>query len=150
MIYSGHNKFLEAYDCKLKQDILFQIFPHCLPSDNPQQAKSSSGIGAGGKRNCIRGKVGGSKEERESDEGYHALFSVSSHSVIDVISIEFYVISQIRRSGQHKKLSIPSQTNFGWHAEVWHNQCQICKQRLASRIRQHSPGLTRHWSSHQN
>ena len=88
VVCSSRNKFTEAYDCKLKQDILFQIFPHCLPSDNPQQAESSSVIGPGGKRNCIRGKAGGGKEERESDEGYHALFSVSFCYVIDMALIE--------------------------------------------------------------
>ena len=88
VIYSGRDKYHKAYDCKLKQEILFRIFPHCLPSDNPQQAESSSGVGAGGNRNCIRGKAGGSKEERESDDGYHALFSVSSHCVINVASTD--------------------------------------------------------------
>lgn len=75
---SGRNKYLEAYDCKLNREILFRMFPHCLPADNPQQAESSSGIGPGGNRNCVRGKAGGGKEERESDDGYQALFSVSS------------------------------------------------------------------------
>jgi hypothetical protein len=70
VVFSGRDKYLEAYDCKLKQKILFRIFPHCLPADNPQQAESSSGVGPGGNRNCIRGKVGGGKEERESDDGY--------------------------------------------------------------------------------
>jgi len=76
-VYSGRNNYLEAYDCKLRREILFRVFPHCLPSDNPQQAESSSGVGPGGNLNCIQGKAGGGKEERESDNGYHALFSVS-------------------------------------------------------------------------
>lgn len=80
-VCSGRDKYLEAYNCKLRREILFRIFPHCLPSDNPQQAESSSGVGPGGNLNCIHGKAGGGKEERESDEGYHALFSVSSHHV---------------------------------------------------------------------
>lgn len=79
VVCSGRDKYLEAYDCKLEQEILFRIFPHSLPGDNPQQAESSSGVGPGGNRNCIRGEAGGGKEERESDDGYHALFSVSSH-----------------------------------------------------------------------
>ena len=82
VVCSGRDKYLEAYDCKLKREILFRVFPHCLPSDNPQQAESSSGVGAGGNRNCIRGKVGGSKEERETNDGYHALFSVSPHHIM--------------------------------------------------------------------
>jgi hypothetical protein len=147
--FSGRDKYLRAYDCKLKQEILFRVFPHCLPSDNPQQAESSSGVGPGGNRNCIRGKVGGGKEEQETDDGYHALFSVSPSYVINVVSAEMCTISQTRRNGQYTRLSTPLQTNFGWHAEVWHNLCQICKQILESRIRWHSSGLTRYWSGHQ-
>jgi hypothetical protein len=64
------------------------MFPHCLPSDNPQQAESSSGVGPGGNRNCIRGGAGGGNEERESENGYCALFSVSSPCVIDVALIK--------------------------------------------------------------
>ena len=77
LVYSDHDKYLEAYNCKLRQEILFQIFPHCLPSDNPQQAESASSIGPGGNRNCICGKAGGSKEEQECNDTYHALFSMS-------------------------------------------------------------------------
>ena len=89
LVHSGCSKYLEAYDCKLRREILFQVFPHCLPSDNPQQAESSSGVGPGGNLNCIHGKAGGGKEERESDKGYHALFSVSSHHAIDVALVKF-------------------------------------------------------------
>lgn len=81
---------MEAYDCKLGRDILFRVFPHCLPSDNPQGAESASVIGPGGRRNCVRGKAGGDKEERESDEGYHALFGVSSHYVVDTELAEIW------------------------------------------------------------
>jgi hypothetical protein len=87
---SGRDKFLEAYDCKLGRKILFRVFPHCLPSDNPQQAESSSVVGPGGNLNCVRGEAGGDKEERESDEGYHALFSVSSRHVVDVVLAEIW------------------------------------------------------------
>ena len=82
-VYSGREKYLEAYDCKLRREILFRVYPHCLPSDNPQQAESSSGVGPGGNLNCVHGKAGGGKEERESYKGYLALFSVRSHHVFD-------------------------------------------------------------------
>jgi hypothetical protein len=75
---SGHEKYISAYDCQLKREILFRIFPHHLPADNPQQAESSSGIGGNGNLNCIRDKSGGTKEQKESNEGYHALFLVSN------------------------------------------------------------------------
>lgn len=88
VVHSGRNKFLEAYDCKLGRNILFRVFPHCLPSDNPQQAESLSVIGPGGKRNCVRGKAGGDKEDRESDEGYHTLFYVSFRPVVSMALVE--------------------------------------------------------------
>ena len=88
---SGREKYISAYDCHLKREILFRIFPHHLPADNPQQAESSSGIGGNGNLNCIRDKSGGTKEQKESNEGYHALFSVSDHHdfVHNIDGIEF-------------------------------------------------------------
>ncbi|KAF9786365.1 hypothetical protein BJ322DRAFT_1099898 [Thelephora terrestris] len=71
----GHEKYIPAYDCLLQREILFRIFPHNLPADNPQHAESASGIGGNGNLNCIRDKSGGTKEQKESDEGYHALFA---------------------------------------------------------------------------
>ena len=76
---SGREKYIPAYDCQLEREILFHIFPHHLPADNPQQVESASGIGANGNLNCIRDKSGGTKEQKESDAGYHALFAVSNH-----------------------------------------------------------------------
>ncbi|KAF8972139.1 hypothetical protein BDZ97DRAFT_2015119 [Flammula alnicola] len=67
-------KWKEAYDCKLEQEILFQIFPHALPADNPQQAESCSCGGLGGSHNCRYDENGGSKEYKETDEGYHSMF----------------------------------------------------------------------------
>ncbi|TFY77625.1 hypothetical protein EWM64_g6387 [Hericium alpestre] len=63
-----------AYDCHLNQEILFQIFPHVYPADNPQQAESMSVVGQKGKFNCRYDTMGGMEAERESDEGYHAHF----------------------------------------------------------------------------
>ncbi|KAJ8503094.1 hypothetical protein ONZ45_g11160 [Pleurotus djamor] len=63
-----------AYDCELEQDILFQIIPHILPADNPQQAELSSHIGLKGNYFCRRDSVGGSSQEKESTEGYNTLF----------------------------------------------------------------------------
>jgi hypothetical protein len=77
--HSGREKYIPAYDCQLGCEILFRVFPHHLPADNPQQAESASGIGGNGNFNCIRDKSGGTKEQKESDEGYHALFAVSDH-----------------------------------------------------------------------
>ena len=76
---SGREKYILAYNCQLEHKILFYIFPHHLPADNPQQVESALGIGANGNLNCIWDKSGGTKEQKESDAGYHALFVVSNH-----------------------------------------------------------------------
>ncbi|KAJ3924864.1 MAG: hypothetical protein NXY57DRAFT_968859 [Lentinula lateritia] len=65
----------EAYDCELETDILFQIIPHLLPADNPQQAESASHVGGKGNLPCRRDMIGGTSIQRESDTGYEAFFS---------------------------------------------------------------------------
>ncbi|KAJ7791591.1 hypothetical protein B0H14DRAFT_3094462 [Mycena olivaceomarginata] len=67
----------EAYDCELEQEILFEIIPHVLPADNPQQSETASHIGMGGNLGCRRALTGGSKEQQESDHGYRALYAPS-------------------------------------------------------------------------
>ncbi|KAJ7893639.1 hypothetical protein B0H14DRAFT_2559622 [Mycena olivaceomarginata] len=64
----------EAYNCELEQEILFEIIPHALPADNPQQSETSSHIGIGGSLLCRRDLADGTKEYRETDEGYQALY----------------------------------------------------------------------------
>ncbi|EAU92084.2 hypothetical protein CC1G_09605 [Coprinopsis cinerea okayama7 len=65
-----------AYDCQNKEEILFQLIPHLLPADNPQQSEHASHIGGNGLSNCRRDTTGGRDEEKETDEGYCALFKV--------------------------------------------------------------------------
>ncbi|KAJ7757921.1 hypothetical protein B0H16DRAFT_1457492 [Mycena metata] len=66
----------EAYDCELEQEILFEIIEHVLPADNPQQSETSSHIGMMGNLGCRRDDAGGSKEDCETNEGYHAMYMV--------------------------------------------------------------------------
>jgi hypothetical protein len=75
-LYSVPGTWHEAYDCELEQEILFEIIPHLLPADNPQQSETASHIGMGGNLGCRRDLNGGTKEQRESDEGYRAFYSV--------------------------------------------------------------------------
>ncbi|KAJ3982098.1 hypothetical protein F5890DRAFT_1416419 [Lentinula detonsa] len=65
----------EAYDCELEMDILFQIIPHLLPADNPQQAETSSHVGGQGNLPCRQDLIGGTKNQKETDAGYKAFFS---------------------------------------------------------------------------
>ncbi|KAJ7778812.1 hypothetical protein DFH07DRAFT_865489 [Mycena maculata] len=64
----------EAYDCELEEEIIFEIIPHVLPADNPQQSETCSHIGMAGSLGCRRDLTGGTKEYQETDEGYHAFY----------------------------------------------------------------------------
>ncbi|KAJ7083339.1 hypothetical protein B0H15DRAFT_785013 [Mycena belliarum] len=65
----------DAYDCELEQEILFEVDVHVLPADNPQQSETASHIGMVGNLGCRRDFNGGTKEQQETDEGYHAFYS---------------------------------------------------------------------------
>lgn len=78
--YRDPTKYHEAYDCQLEQDILFRIFAHVLPADSPQQAESASNAGVHSNHWCRYDMAGGTAAERETDEGYHALFKVRTSS----------------------------------------------------------------------
>ncbi len=75
-IKSGEECWHTAYDCMLEEEVLFCIIPRILPADNPQAAETCSHIGLKGNYFCRRCKAGGSREYKESEEGYHQLFSV--------------------------------------------------------------------------
>ncbi|KZT19302.1 hypothetical protein NEOLEDRAFT_1045414, partial [Neolentinus lepideus HHB14362 ss-1] len=79
-----------AYDCVLKEEIIFRIIPYTFPADNPQQSETCSHIGMHGNFFCRRCTVGGSATEKETSEGYQALFKVcywSNRTLILLISI---------------------------------------------------------------
>ncbi|KAK7433873.1 hypothetical protein VKT23_020498 [Stygiomarasmius scandens] len=69
-----HDKWTETYDCKLEEEILFQLIPHFLPADNPQQSETASHIGVNGNKNCRRDSTGGSEAFKETIDGYEALY----------------------------------------------------------------------------
>ncbi|KAI0359548.1 hypothetical protein OH77DRAFT_1472817 [Trametes cingulata] len=50
----------------------------CLPADNPQQSEESSHAGVNANCKCRRCKKGGPPEVRESDDGYHELYTCGS------------------------------------------------------------------------
>ncbi|TCD64244.1 hypothetical protein EIP91_004346, partial [Steccherinum ochraceum] len=71
----GKSKWHKAYDCELEMPILFRIRPKIEPADNPQQAETCSHIGLKGSKFCRRCHVGGTNTEKETDEGFEALFT---------------------------------------------------------------------------
>ncbi|KAJ7362677.1 hypothetical protein DFH08DRAFT_910804 [Mycena albidolilacea] len=70
----GPEKYHDAYDCLLEQEILFRIYVHVLPADNPQQAESASTAGVHANLWCRYDLAGGTAAHRETNEGYCALF----------------------------------------------------------------------------
>ncbi|KAJ6550496.1 hypothetical protein DFH09DRAFT_1248846 [Mycena vulgaris] len=57
----------EAYDCEFEEEIPFEIIPHVLPADNPQQSETSSHVGMAGSLGCRRDLTGGTKEYWSSE-----------------------------------------------------------------------------------
>ncbi|KAF5372390.1 hypothetical protein D9615_009298 [Tricholomella constricta] len=74
---SKNGNWSPAYDCELDREILFQVHVHLLPADNPQQAQTTSNAGSNANFWCRSDWSGGNHDHRESDTGYHALFSPS-------------------------------------------------------------------------
>ncbi|KII82864.1 hypothetical protein PLICRDRAFT_120152 [Plicaturopsis crispa FD-325 SS-3] len=71
----GPDTWRDAYDCELEQDIIFRILPHLLPADNPQQSEECSHSGGNANLGCRRDLSGGTAIEKETNDGYDALFS---------------------------------------------------------------------------
>ncbi|KAJ7933328.1 hypothetical protein B0H13DRAFT_1856351 [Mycena leptocephala] len=121
----GTDKFHEAYDCELEQEILFLIFSHVLPADNPQQAESASNAGVKSNLWCRYDLAGGTAAHRETDEGYRALFKAR--------------LSEFRV--HRRRQSVPLSAKFGWLVREFKTPSMNYKLRLVSRTRQLSFGL---------
>ncbi|KAI0697695.1 hypothetical protein BC835DRAFT_1413545 [Cytidiella melzeri] len=70
----GPDRWHEAYDCLLKQEILFRLILRVDPADNPQQSELCSHIGLNGNKFCRKCHVGGPAKEMETHVGYHSLY----------------------------------------------------------------------------
>jgi hypothetical protein len=65
-----------AYDCEQNEEIMFTLGIFSLPADKPMQSELASHIGLKGNHFCRRCSVGGTQQEKSSEEGFHSLFSV--------------------------------------------------------------------------
>ena len=68
---------VDAYDCKLEEEVLLLPYALFYGSDNPMQAEECSHQGLQCNLFCRTCKVGGTKAYKASSEGYSALFSAS-------------------------------------------------------------------------
>ncbi|KAF7773556.1 hypothetical protein Agabi119p4_5723 [Agaricus bisporus var. burnettii] len=69
-------KWHEAFDCQLHDEIIFQAYAHLHSGDNPMQAALASHPGVIARFACRGDMTGGTSKERETDEGYHALYQL--------------------------------------------------------------------------
>lgn len=72
------DKWHLAFDCRLRQEIIFCIVTHVLPADNPQQSETCSYIGLKGNQFCRHCDAGGTDKHKETKGGYEAMYSVST------------------------------------------------------------------------
>ncbi|KAF9779424.1 hypothetical protein BJ322DRAFT_1167239 [Thelephora terrestris] len=134
----SHEKYIPAYDCLLKREILFRIFPHHLPADNPQQAESASGIGGNGNLNCIRDKSGGTKEQKESNDVYHALFAPGKirrmvPETVQIIKQQIYLACEgiaCKVSDLQTETGIKDRTAQYWIDRALERSSELMRQRL--------------------
>ncbi|EKM75140.1 hypothetical protein AGABI1DRAFT_103088 [Agaricus bisporus var. burnettii JB137-S8] len=67
----------DAFDCQLGQEIIFQIHAHLFSGDNPMQVELCSNMGSMSRFWCRTDLSGGTKEERETNKGYHGLYQAA-------------------------------------------------------------------------
>jgi hypothetical protein len=67
----------------------FCIHMNSGPSDNPMQSEVAGHIGGKGNHPCRKCEVGGTQEEKRTNEGFHALFEVSLYRLSTVFLPNF-------------------------------------------------------------
>ncbi|TFK45608.1 hypothetical protein OE88DRAFT_1715312 [Heliocybe sulcata] len=75
-------KPFRVWDCVRRRYVLIRPWLLFLPGDNPMQAEAASHIGMQGNQFCRRCHAGGTKEFKESDEGYPTLMMASTPGVL--------------------------------------------------------------------
>ena len=76
---STHTKPIQVHDATTGQGAKVRVSLDSDRSDNPMQSESACHVGSKGNHNCRKCDNGGTTTEKESDTGYHQLFSVCSH-----------------------------------------------------------------------
>lgn len=74
---STHTNPVRTHDALTGLPTRFRIFVNAEPSDNPMQSQISGHIGGNGNLMCRKCEVGGTTEHKETNDGFHSIFSVS-------------------------------------------------------------------------
>ncbi|KAI0692829.1 hypothetical protein BC835DRAFT_1276958 [Cytidiella melzeri] len=70
----GPDRWHEAYDCVLQQEILFRLIVRVEAADNPQQSELCSHIGLNRNKFCRKCHVGGPAKDMETHIGHQSLY----------------------------------------------------------------------------
>ncbi|KAF7965722.1 hypothetical protein HWV62_42165 [Athelia sp. TMB] len=65
---------IEAWDCESGQEVLLRPYALFFPGDNPMQAEMASSSGLSSNHFCRTCKVGGTREFKQSNNGFETLF----------------------------------------------------------------------------
>ncbi|KAJ3859601.1 hypothetical protein EV359DRAFT_75548 [Lentinula novae-zelandiae] len=76
MINDTHKHPVICYNAETKRMCGVRLRVPSLPADNPQQAEEACHMGGNANLLCRKCDVGGTYEETETDEGYHALYNI--------------------------------------------------------------------------
>lgn len=85
---STHTDPVEVRD-ELGNTSCFCLYVNVNASDNPMQSEVACHIGGKGNHFCRKCNVGGTQQEKATNEGYHALFEVCgrTQSLVEKIDV---------------------------------------------------------------
>ncbi|KAI9064035.1 hypothetical protein FKP32DRAFT_1714529 [Trametes sanguinea] len=121
VVESTHTEPVKVFDPTACRQTRFRIFVNAEPSDNPMQSEISSHIGGKGNRLCRKCDVGGTTLEKETNEGFHALFTPGTPRTKDGVLRELRAQYELACLGVEKAVR-NRQTETGIkdaHSQPW-------------------------------